>query len=246
MSPSHRSLGDAAFCKNTNDSIMNAIAKRLLSKTPVPAPILGLLDSLRCGGFLLDLCGRVLSLNIMALSCLGDGLVLGNEFLSATDRDTDRKLQYLLSATLSPSGTAPPTPVAVQRHSRLPLVVSTFRLGAPVVGVPSAAVLLLTLDPEQRPEPPREVLVQTFGLTRAEADVAIGVASGKTLVKIAAERAVKIGTVRAHLKTVFAKTNTRSQAYLTGTLARLAFLTPQLGGDDTQAPAAKMRPLVAA
>lgn len=225
---------------------MNATAKRLLAKAPVPAPILGLLDSLRCGGFLLDLCGRVLSLNIMALSCLGDGLVLGNEFLSATDRDTDRKLQYLVSATLSPSGMTPPTPVAVQRCSRLPLVIRTFRLSAPVAGAPSAAVLLLTLDPEQWPEPPREILMQTFGLTRAEADVAIGVASGKNLAEIAAERAVKIGTVRTHLKTVFAKTNTHSQADLTGALTRLAFLTPQLGGNDTQAPAAKVRPLVAA
>jgi DNA-binding CsgD family transcriptional regulator len=86
--------------------------------------------------------------------------------------------------------------------------------------------LLLVIDPEQWLAPPREMLMQTFALTRAEADVAIGVVSGRTLAEVAADRDIKIGTVRAHLKAVFAKTHTHSQADLTGALTRLAFLAP--------------------
>jgi DNA-binding CsgD family transcriptional regulator len=88
-------------------------------------------------------------------------------------------------------------------------------------------LLLLVVDPEQWLAPPQDMLMQAFDLTRAEADVAIGIASGRTLAEIATDRDIKIGTVRAHLKAVFAKTHTRSQAELTGALTRLAFLAPQ-------------------
>lgn len=216
---------------------MNSIAMRLLSGSGVPACVLKLLDSLRCGGFLLDLRGRVLSLNMIALSCLGDGLVLGGEYLCATDRETDNRLQYIITAALDPEDDANRSrSVAVRRRSRLPLVVRVVRLDEYAQPAPSSAsLLLLALDPELWPEPPRDVLTQTFGLTRAEADVAIGVAAGRTLSEIAAERGVKIGTVRLQSKTVFLKTHTRGQADLTGLLTRLAYLVPSAGGDIAQA-----------
>jgi DNA-binding CsgD family transcriptional regulator len=44
--------------------------------------------------------------------------------------------------------------------------------------------------------------------------------------QVAADRDIKIGTVREHLKAVFAKTRTQSQADLTGVLTRLALLAP--------------------
>jgi DNA-binding CsgD family transcriptional regulator len=205
------------------------ITMGLLLQSGILANVLSVLESLRCGGFLLDLRGRVLSLNLLALSCLGDGLVLGGERLSATDRETDRRLQYLVESTLSPgAGANPPTSVAVRRPSRLPLVVRTHPLNEYAELMPSSArLLLLVLDPELRPEPPRKVLTQTFGLTPAEADVAIGVACGRSLSRIASDRGIKIGTVRAHLKMVFSKTHTHGQADLTGVLTRLAFLIPQ-------------------
>ncbi len=73
-------------------------------------------------------------------------------------------------------------------------------------------------------------MTQAFGLTEAEADVAIGIVSGKSLAEIAAERGIKIGIVRARSKTVFAKTQTRGQAELTGVLTRLAFVVPRAEG----------------
>jgi len=90
----------------------------------------------------------------------------------------------------------------------------------------SESLLLLVLDPELWPEPPHEMLSQAFGLTHAEAEVATGIVSGRTLSKIAADRGVKVGTIRTHLKTVFSKTHTRGQADLTRVLTRLAFLVP--------------------
>jgi DNA-binding CsgD family transcriptional regulator len=197
-------------------------------QTLLPAHILSVLESLRCGGFLLDLSGRVQSLNTMAFDCLGDGLMLGGKHLSATDRAADRRLQYLVGAALSQQELHARLSVTVPRSTRLPLVIRTVHLEpqAPELAR-SSGLLLLVLDPELCPDPPHDMLSETFGLTRAEADVATGIASGRTLAKIAAERGVKVGTARAHLKTVFSKTHTRGQADLTRVLTRLAFLVPR-------------------
>jgi DNA-binding CsgD family transcriptional regulator len=201
---------------------------RFISQSPVPAYILKLLQSLRCGGVLLDFRGRVLSLNMLALGCLGDGLVLGGEHLSAIDSSTDLRLQRLVGSALSKEDLQASMSVAVPRHARLPLMIRTLRLedrAAESAGSPR--MLLLVHDPELWPEPQHEILSQAFGLTRSEAEVAIGVASGRTLATIAAGRGVKIGTVRVHLKTVFSKTHTRGQADLTRVVTRLSFLMPQ-------------------
>jgi DNA-binding CsgD family transcriptional regulator len=91
----------------------------------------------------------------------------------------------------------------------------------------AAKLLLIAFDPEMKRVPSREVLQQAFDLTRAEADVAIGILSGKTLAEIASVRDIKVGTVRAHSKVVFQKTRTRGQADLMGLLSRFAFMAPE-------------------
>jgi DNA-binding CsgD family transcriptional regulator len=65
------------------------------------------------------------------------------------------------------------------------------------------------------------------GRSRRKAAVEIAVSAGRTLAQIAADRGIKIGTVRAHTKIVFSKTHTRGQAELTGVLTRLAFVVPR-------------------
>jgi DNA-binding CsgD family transcriptional regulator len=191
----------------------------------IPTHILGALESLRCGAFLLDLGGRVLSFNLPALGCLGNGLKLGGGGrLSAVDRVTDQKLQHVVQAALAgPDSGSSQTTVMVQRPARLPLATRIIRL-AQDAPRSSSFLLLLILDAELWPDPSFEMLSQAFGLTQAETIVAIGITSGRSLAKIAADRGIKIGTVRAHLKTVFSKTHTRGQADLTRVLTRLSFL----------------------
>jgi DNA-binding CsgD family transcriptional regulator len=107
----------------------------------------------------------------------------------------------------------------------LPLVIRAVSPNQGALWAPgSASLLLLAFDPEPSREPPREILMEAFGLTRAEADVAIGIASGKMLAEIAAKRAVTIEAVRLHSKRVFSKTHTRGQPELAGLLTRIAFV----------------------
>jgi DNA-binding CsgD family transcriptional regulator len=221
---------EAGLASNANPTVL-----RLNSQSG--DSILAVLDSLSYGGFLLNLRGRVLSLNRIARSCLGFGLMLNGERLRATDRAIDRRLQAMIGSPIAqPEDPYAPTSVAVQRRLRTPLVIRVVRLDIGARAASSAGLLLLAIDPELSWAPPHEALSQAFGFTPAEAEVAIGIASGKTLAEIAADRGVTLGTARVLLKRVFSKTYTRGQAELTGLLTRLALLIPQVQAEFVQPP----------
>lgn len=74
--------------------------------------------------------------------------------------------------------------------------------------------LVIVVDPERRAEPHREVLIRLFGLTRAEAEVALRVVRGEGLRPISDELTLSLATVKTHLQRVFMKTGTHRQAEL--------------------------------
>jgi DNA-binding CsgD family transcriptional regulator len=193
----------------------------------VPACVLHVFESFGCGGFLLDCEQQLLFLNPTGVDCLGDGLMMRGKRVAATDPKSDVRLQSLIGAALnSTDGTCGSTSVCVRRDSKLPLTVHIVRFGEEVrPALKEASLLLVAFDPERCDPPPPDLLTDVFGLTPAEANVAIGIADGRHLAEIAAGRGVKIGTVRAYSKSVFAKTGTRGQAELATVLTRLASLT---------------------
>lgn len=76
-----------------------------------------------------------------------------------------------------------------------------------------------------RPAVPKEdVLQKLFAMTAAEARVAHSIAAGDKLEEIAGKTGVTVGTVRFHLKGVFAKTGLVRQADLVGLLSGLSVL----------------------
>jgi DNA-binding CsgD family transcriptional regulator len=58
-------------------------------------------------------------------------------------------------------------------------------------------------------------------------NVAMGIADGRHLAEIAADRCIKIETVRTHSKTVFHKTGTRGQPKLAALLTAWPSLVPR-------------------
>ena len=74
--------------------------------------------------------------------------------------------------------------------------------------------LVIVVDPERQAEPHRELLGRLFGLTRAEAEVALRVLRGDGLRPISDELTLSIATVKTHLQRVFTKTGTHRQAEL--------------------------------
>jgi len=106
-------------------------------------------------------------------------------------------------------------PVLVARITRQ----SAQQLG----GVRPGASLIVTLGSSPGETPVLEIdrVAQWFGLTPAEARLAVALAAGDTLRDYAALRAVSLNAVRFLLKGVFRKTGATSQAQLVALLARL-------------------------
>lgn len=62
---------------------------------------------------------------------------------------------------------------------------------------------------------------QLFGLSRGEAELAIGVAAGHELSELAEQRKVAMSTVRTMFKRALEKTGLRKQAALAGLVSRV-------------------------
>lgn len=89
----------------------------------------------------------------------------------------------------------------------------------------SESLIMLSLRTLTRSEPMlgREVM-WIFGLTAAEARVAVQLAGGYSLAEIAETNGVNISTLRAQLRSVYAKTGTNKQAELVSRIWRAASL----------------------
>lgn len=90
-------------------------------------------------------------------------------------------------------------------------------------GISLGASLIVTLgsSPGETPVVEIDRVAQWFGLTPAEARLAVALAAGDTLRDYAALRAVSVNAVRFLLKGIFRKTGATTQAQLVALLARL-------------------------
>ncbi|MDO9466060.1 MAG: helix-turn-helix transcriptional regulator [Thiobacillus sp.] len=127
-----------------------------------------------------------------------------------------RCVQTASGAMGSPGGT-----LAIRREGRLPLTltVAPLRPMAAGCGVSQPAALIFIRDPEVLAAS-AQMSRELFGLTRTEAAVAQALAEGRALNEIAEALGIGMGTVRSHLKQIFAKTGTKKQAQLVALLLR--------------------------
>ena len=100
-----------------------------------------------------------------------------------------------------------------------------IRLAARDIFVRCAAALVLT--PVTLPQaPPVELVRSLFDLTPAEARVARGLASGKTVEDIAADSGVSLNTIRTHVRGVLEKTGQSRQSEVVALLTGVFSLRP--------------------
>jgi DNA-binding CsgD family transcriptional regulator len=88
--------------------------------------------------------------------------------------------------------------------------------------LPLGAALLILRDLGGRPPDLAATLVGLFGLTPAEADLACALLAGQRPDEVAAERNVKVTTIRSQLSQVLHKTGARRQSELAALLERVA------------------------
>ena len=90
-------------------------------------------------------------------------------------------------------------------------------------GADYSAVAALFIKPVQRSEtPPLDALAALYGLTSRELTVLLGIAEHGGIPDVATMLGISPGTVKAHLKRVFAKTGARRQADLAKIVAGVA------------------------
>ncbi len=107
----------------------------------------------------------------------------------------------------------------------LALVVSRLRADETMGAFgPRDLAMVLVCDPHRRAPVDRFLAAAIFGLTPAEAAVAVAVAEGRAPAEIAAEHGVARSTIRAQLNSVFAKMGVSRQAGVAATLATLPML----------------------
>jgi DNA-binding CsgD family transcriptional regulator len=179
---------------------------------------------LRWPAVLLDHDGQVIQMNQNAEHLLGDDVAIrGGQVASFANHATmvlDRELRAFkrshLSIILKPLMPLP------RRGDRRPLLASALRLSAISQDVFALRqVILKFIDLDVHPQPSEIVLCRYFALSAAEARLAKGIATGKSLDVLANELAITTQTARHELKSVFAKLNVHRQPELVALLSML-------------------------
>jgi DNA-binding CsgD family transcriptional regulator len=189
----------------------------------------GALEVLSVGVLALDAGGRILHANEQARRILEAGDALfdspgGVRGIHASDTQRLRAALRRVAAGDAPQGEV----VRLERVDGAPyaaIVRSPAQLPADgaLIRARCAAVVFL-LDPDHGAAPSLSLLTHLYGLTPAEARLAVALASGETLAEIAEGRGLRKSTVRTQLLGVFAKTGTDRQSALVGLLSRLGLL----------------------
>lgn len=193
------------------------------------------LDALTDGVAVVGRDGRVLRLNSAAEAIVarGDGLCVCSGRLHASAPHVDGLLDRMVHRALDGAVEEPVTGgcVSVSRPAgRRSYLVRAIPLIDDTPEEPPSTALVVIVDPDVSPAPDSDVLRHMYGLTRAEAEVALRVLDGKGLMPIAEELGVSLTTVRTHLQHVFDKTGTHRQAELVRLLLRALTATRRIAG----------------
>jgi len=180
------------------------------------------IDTLSSAIVLLDQFGTVIFLNAAAEHLLKrcSELFVRRDRLCAKHHADSQKLHRLIRQVTGclegrPKGGAVTIQRAPCEHpmqvmaAPVPLDVRTsVRTGV------GAVAMLMIRDPSEKTRVPEEIVAAMFGLTSAETRLLLALSNGQTLKQYADEAGLTQNTVRAYLKTVFAKTKTSRQSDL--------------------------------
>lgn len=188
---------------------------------------LGLLDQLHFGVICVNEDLKAIYVNEAARALVqqNDGLHLYRGKLSASSGHQTAELQTLVKKMLERMRLG----VRVDRHNlkisrpsiRRPLEIMVTVPPARALNPPETAFLsILVFDPEEEINPDVDIVGQVYGLTAAEARVAVMLMQGKSLQETSVILQRTKETVRKQLQSIFEKTHTNRQSELLRLLMR--------------------------
>jgi DNA-binding CsgD family transcriptional regulator len=178
------------------------------------------LNMLTAGVVFLGTAGAVLLMNSRAEEVLNrrDGLLLTHGKLGAAVYRESTHLQAIIvsaARTGSGKGLGAGGTISISRKEGRPLsvTVAPLREFDPTLSKRPAAVLFIS-DPDRNIAVPVDLLRRCYGLTPAEARLAMILVEGKSVKEAADICGVKHSTAKSQLKSIFVKTNVRRQGEL--------------------------------
>lgn len=175
------------------------------------------LDQLAAGVIVTDGYARVIAMNRAGEVIVGleDGLLVRNDQLCARrvfETAKVRKLIACASTEEQPSSAAGRMLVA-RSYGVSPYALTVAPLRINPIAHEQRLAMVVVVDP-QRHSPSEKDLAEFYGMTPAEARLALALLTGKTLADIAAVTDVRITTLRTQLGSILRKTGARRQADL--------------------------------
>jgi DNA-binding CsgD family transcriptional regulator len=223
---------DRGQVRDEEESLVRAFmpyAKRtaLMARAMREARAAGMADGLAAGGLpciTLDEGGHVLHMTPAAAALLGDDFGVRCGQLHARHPESARELSRLVAAAGGRLSEGVLPGAAIRRmDGRKPVSIQPLPLrGLGLDALPGARLLLFLIDLDRKGGAALADLQRLFGLTRAEAEVAVRLAAGEKLGEIAAGRKVALETVRVQLKGVLRKMDAGRQSDVVRIVDRLS------------------------
>lgn len=182
----------------------------------------GAVNQLSVATVILDDKARVLNTNAVAAVLLKDsqGLGLKGQYLHVQGHDTNKALHAALASVINAQHAGE---TSVVRALRVPRPGGRPPLGLVIRPAPASewrdgqsgpCVTVFISDPDLQGSASQQILGELFGLSPAEANVAILLSRGLSLAEVSEAQHISPHTARAQLKSIFAKTGVSRQAEL--------------------------------
>ena len=174
-------------------------------------------EAMGVGTILLGPSGQVIYIDLLARSLLADQstITLRDSRLSCARPAQRQQLQDLIHSALNdPSGTFSRALPLASADDELLLLLRAVAYPLSVLNELGPRVAIFVSNRAKRPTLPREVITQLFGLSPAEADLAIKLAEGASLAEAATLLEISEHTARTYSKRIYSKTGTSRQAEL--------------------------------
>jgi DNA-binding CsgD family transcriptional regulator/PAS domain-containing protein len=222
--------GDLALAERLQPHLIRAftLGRKLACQRGARHAMAEALERTEHGIFLLDRSGRVRHVNQSGeeLIAKGEGLAMVGGRLRAVTAVDDRRLQALVrDATRKEGEQRTGGAVALATFSRRrPLSVTVTPVGAERFSIfhEEPAVMVCVTDLQAEVSLGDQRLRDLFGLSPAEARVALALFDGQSPKQAAASLGLSYFTVRGHLVRIFDKTQTGGQVELTRLMMRAA------------------------
>jgi DNA-binding CsgD family transcriptional regulator len=183
------------------------------------------IDSADTAIVLLDCLGCCALVNRAAKRILDrrEGLIFAGNRLAATDPHESAGLSELIRKSVASergkeAAGSETIRISRQHGKPLHLRIAPFPCERLFAGSQFSAIVFIG-NPDRSASLPLEILERSYGLTPAEAKLAMALFEGRRMAEIATTHHVTKETVRSQLKSVFLKTETRRQAELVSLLA---------------------------